>query len=695
MQTYLAKMKLDLVYPKAGLFVYLHGSLFFLFSLYYAESSPLGLFFLALGLLLLLADSILFLLLRPASSAALSYWMAWALGLCSLVLFLAYFFLDMPVQKLEGAELSLHGRLRRLLLFLFVFAYSAAIICRLMLSLAHGVEAQDARALRKQRQSYLQNSIVSTLFVFFLVIFVNYLTYLRNPFWDLSPGYVSFSEDARKLIQTIDSQLEIHAFLPEIQAVKLRESSITPPALYKISPELRLHLEQLPALNPKISLHFYNADLEAYESNEFPNIRNGVIVCRKPVKESSGLDPYDKPYVEKKVYVNSEKDLQTLERNLTKALLYIAAPKKKIYFTEANGEPFSLSGPQSRTDGMEHLKEQLRFYNLELKALNHTTNWPGPIPKDADALAIIGPRVAFGKKAQDAVLNYVRQGGALFAAAGPDSSEDFSWLLLQMGTGKYRMMKKPLTNTNFSGLLLTNHYQKHSITESIKNVAANNVLLLQHSYFEEKSIGNANTAKQALPSKAGNFSNKKDRQEAGDKQKQDKTKKNQSEGKQAVQDSKKQEKKQEKLKELEAQVLLYSPFNSYVDSNRNSRKDAREKSKRRILALAYAKPETHRGPKVIVYAGAHWLSQRAILFPIAHRNLLLASDSFFWLLESPLSATLAAKERPLRNVQVSEELKWRLLLFGVFLFPITLALALTAGLYYYRRRHRLFMTKQP
>ena len=663
-------------YQRAGLSVYLIGSLIFYFSLHYIDSLW-GICFLILGLFLALSDPFVLIYKKDSFSDSHSrrlpdFYRAWILGLIASVFYLLRFFIELPLDKLGGAENSFIGRLRLLLLFFFLIFYFASLLYRLMLSLSHVPTLHSTKTglLQRQRQQYLKRAIASILALFSVLVLVNYLSYLRNPSLDLSPGYYSFRESSRSVIRSLDREVNVYAFLPEIQALNLRRGGFSPPELYKITSDVRVFLEQLASISAKIKLNFHNADIDSYDSNEFGNINNGTLVFRSLKKESHNLSLEEKPYVERKVYVNDADDLKKLEKNITKALIYVASPQKKIYFTASNGERYDLSGAASRTAGIESFKQQLRFYNLKLNKLDAKSGWPGkPLPDDADAVAIIAPSVPFGKDAQSEIRSYLQKGGALFLAIDSQAgTEDFAWLLESMGTKKQRFVNAVLTNTNFSGLLLSDNFQEHSITDSIKKIPAASVLMPQQAYFEElEEKDKKNPVPASLKTQA------KDSQKDKDK----KTKKV-PQKKQPVKD----------LSELEAQILLYSPYNSYIDQNRNGRRDTEEKAGRRVLALAYEKKDFVGSPRLIVFAGADWLSERGIRFPLANHNPLFAADSMFWLLESPLTATFTPLERPTHNVQVTEELKWRLLLFGMFIFPVSVALLLALALFYYRRKSR-------
>ncbi len=668
-------------YQRAGAWLYFVGSLLFYFGVYYTDSLW-GYLFIAVGLVIMLSEPLVLLSVKDSSSSLFSrtILISWFLAVFAIALYLLQFFLEIPTDTLGGTKNSFISHLKTATLNLFILVYVISLLYRLLANLSHSRIAITSLSLKKQQQTNLTRALSSIVTVFLVVVLANYMSYLRNPSFDLSPGYFSFSENSRGVIGSLDQEVQVYAFLPQMQALKLRKGGFTPPEIYKITKKVRLLLEQLPLINSKIKLHFYNADLDTYDVSEFGNITNGSIVLRTLKKESQDFSEA-KPYIERRVYFKSERELGRFEKDMVKALLYVASPQKTIYFTSSNGERYDLSGVTSRTRGIEFLKEQLRFYNLKLKKLDHTNNWPGKIAEDADLLAIIGPSVSFGKDARQHIVNYLQEGGALLISIDPQGAEDFSWLLSKLGSASYKLVDKVLTNTNHSGILVSDNFQDHPITESLKSLSQAVVVMLEQAYF-------GLSKQKEQKSKIDKQSKPKQRPSSKDSSKQDAKQKGKIDQEQEV-PLKKQ--RIENIQELSPKPLLYAPYNAYVDANRNRRSDSDERSKsgRQILALAYEKPGMLGSPKLVIFSGTDWLSEKGIRFPIAHRNSLMVSDSIFWLLESPVTATFVAKEIPSHSIQVNERLKWKLLFFGMFVFPVSVAFLLSIGLFYYRRKRSL------
>ena len=82
-----------------------------------------------------------------------------------------------------------------------------------------------------------------------------------------------------------------------------------------------------------------------------------------------------------------------------------------------------------------------------------------------------------------------------------------------------------------------------------------------------------------------------------------------------------------------------------------------------------------------------WIAERGLGYPVKHKNITLASQSLFWLTESPLVAALAPKEKQTRAIQITDESKFWLVLFAL-LFPVVVGSALGVSIFWFRRKRR-------
>lgn len=636
------------IYQRFGIWIYFAGSLVF----YVATSFPNTLWgwtFLILGGLAALSDPAVLLLAKAQQkleSIERGFWIAWGLALAALVFFLIRYFTEVPVSQLAAGEEAFLPRLRLALLFLFLLLYGGSIIYRFMLSMSFSVQAEAGTLrLRDKKQDFLKTSAFSIFAFVPVLVLLNFVSAVRNPALDLSPGYFSFGEEARTIIGSIEDRVEVTAFLPEQQMVQQRNDRVRTPELYRIVEELRVMLEQLPLINSNIELVFKNADLEAFNTEEYGTVSNGTVVFRVTRQDFVSAD--EKPYVERRVHVLSEKDMGKLEREATEALIYVSSPRRKLLFTNANGERYGLTQDISQMAAIESLKEQLRFFNSSVDHLDTRNGWPGPVPEDTSVLFIIGPTVPFGDAAQQAVIDYIKRGGKVFITIDPEGREDFAWLRDSMGGKPYTYHNRTLTNTTVPNVAVMRNFGDHPILKDINRGLQALIVYPNGGYFE--AVLRAPDAS-----------------------------KDQADG---------------PLKDLVPGEVLNTPYDAYYDANRNRRRDSSEALPRHAAALAYENPAAaaanEQGPRVLIFGGTDWIAERGLRsYEVRHKNLLLASQSFFWLTESPLVAGIVPKERLQRTTEVTDESKLRLITIGVFLFPLLVSLGLALSIYLYRRNRK-------
>lgn len=567
---------------------------------------------------------------------------AWGLGLLAIVFFFIRNSLDIPVETIVSGGESLVGRLRQVLLILFVFAYAGSVLYRLALGMGANAVRRN-QPLNNHRRQYLRQTVLSVLAAFPLFALVNYVSAVRNPTLDLTPGYYSFSDDARTIIKSLDKEVQGYVFLPDQQAVHESGKRTKVPELFRIAEDVRVMLEQLPLINSKIKLTFLNADLDADRMADFKSASNGSIIFR--VLKSGDVDPDAKPYLERRAYVYREKDIVKLEREVTRALIQVSSPHKNLYFTASNGERYAMTDPSMANGSVATFTEEIQFYNFFPKALKHSSGWPGPIPADAGALVILGPTVPFGPEARKAINDYIANKGRVFIAIDPDGQEHFDWLLSSSKKRQFRFKKAFLSNLpKLPGTIVTDNVVGHRITENVSIAGSRLIAMPKSGHFEE--VKNSPKPKEETPAEMT------------------------------------------PLKDVEPFVFLYSTYNTVIDENRNGKKDGAEKSGRLPLALVYADEKNPDATKVAVYSSVDWLSNSGLRFPLDQRNIILGADTLFWLTESKIAAAMKIKERKTRNVQVTDDLKFRNLVLGMLLFPALIGMSLGAGVYLYRRKRK-------
>ena len=657
------------ILERYGVWILLAGS----FSIFLSSGAPnhsLNLLFLFFGAAAMLLEPAVFIvgskkLNRPLEKSHIAVWILFALAL---LLYYVRGFLDIPLDKVTAGSDPFIERLRYLLLFLFVIIYVSALIYRFFLGLAFASNQAMTISLYKLKRQRMNSAVFSTVSAFIFLLFVNYVTHLRNPVWDFTPGYYSFSSSAKTIIKSLESDITVYAFLPIQQAVQKRDDGYRNPELFRIAEDVRNIMEQLPLINPRITVKFLNADIETPELIDFGSVVNGSIIFRVSKKVITSLN--EKPYIERRIHIRSENDLENLEQEMVRALIHVSTPSKKIYFTASNGERHTYTDRAREPEGIKQFEEELRFYNFELSQLDSNSSWPGSIPEDADVLFISGPSVPFTKEAKEAINAYIKSGGSVFVAISPTGKEDFSWLLKNAGSHGYAFNPKILSS-QFPGIIVTNTLEKHSINENLRLTGNHFLVIPMAGYFEERG-----------------------KQEAKEVPVKNKDPKN------APADS-----DQNPLFAYRASVVLNSPYNTIEDVNLNGKLDKGEKSGKYPLMLAFEKVEKdsekiiyplRNNSRLIFSSGVDWLTDRTMQYLVMkrdHKNLLLAVDSLLWLTETPLVAAIQPKNIKFRSVQVTDSMKFKNILMGMVLFPLLTILLAVGGVYIYRTRHRNFGNK--
>lgn len=640
----------------AGTWLLLVGSVGLLLSLNSLDSW-MGWAFALLFLVALLVDPIAFFVApAPSFRSDAAYYRprllaSWAAIAIADLLFIVRSFLSLPLDKTGAVEDTPIGRLRSVLLALFLIGLFGGFLYRLWL----GLEAASEDTIRDPaiRSRFGSLAALQVIGLVTLLAGLNVLSAYRNASLDLSPGLYSFSEPARAVIKAIDRPVRIIAFLPVQQVIRDTGRHTTPAELMTISEELRVMIDQLKLINPKLSVDIVNADLVDPGNAEYRGITNGTILIRSYSDEASTTTPF----AERRVYVYGEKDLDRFEKSLVEALVHVSLPPSKIYFAGSNGE-LGPSAGRPAPDGLDEWITALRFYNFTIA---QTESGPTiTIPDDAKTLVLAGPTVPYSKESRDAILAYLRKGGSVLALANPTGKEDFAWLLEGAGS-QYRLQSGFLSMfRDHPGLLLTGSFSDHKMAQSLKSVLRGSVLLSGLGFFEKQKP----TEPAATQSNGANTSFKED-------------------------------------------LLLHSDGRTFRDRNRNGRMEPGEEAGRFVLGLLFE--GTVEGTKdgqaapmpgesrldaslnaqpgrLIVLSDANIFSNAMLAFPVDKENLRFGLDSMLWLVGGSEIPGIVVKERTDRAIQVNDDLKLRNIVLGVFGFPVASGLLLALSLYLYRRR---------
>lgn len=646
-------------YQKYGSWIYSLGAVVILVSTGFADSLW-NKIILGVGLIALLSDPAILIWQKGAQK---NHLVSWGAGLAAILTYFVRSFITLPPGT--DPRSSFVERIRLVLFILFLASIVFSLSYRIALGLAHSSRGGGSSEVHTRRISFMKNALYSFFIAFAMLVLVNYLGYVRNPSFDLTPGYYSFSEESRSVIRSIPGDVEVFAFLPVQQAVR-GDHQYTLPELYRIAEDVRIMLEQLPGVNPGIKLYFHNAELEADRVGEFSRVTNGTIIFRSYLPADQ-VSADDKPYVERRIYVKKEKDLDRLEKEAVRAMVQVSSQEKKIYFTALNGERHTYTDQSLRPMGTKALESELRYYNFESAVLDEKKGWPGSIPEDADVVAITGPDIPFSETAKETILSYLKNGGSLFVAVNPDGKESMAWLL--EATDSDYEIKSGLAMGNLPGaqnVIVTDGTATHRITDNLRLSGRSSLVFPFTGVLSKKKRGPANK--------------KSDKEIPTDENQGENQKEDEASQKDEAKDGKDVVKKEE-------EAVVFSPYNTLVDTNRNGKMDKNEHKGRFPLGVAIKNGDAKKY-RLAFYAGVDWITDAGLKFPVKQVNRTLAVDTFFWLTESPLVARIGDEDRKSRRVQITDEDRLRNLIFGVFLFPTLIGVAMAGGTVYYRRKHR-------
>jgi hypothetical protein len=157
-------------------------------------------------------------------------------------------------------------KVRDFLLILIILSSLAFLIFTILLEISRQ-SFQAHHNLKIKKNSILQNTIYSFLWISPLLVAVNYFAVQKNYNFDLSAiGKFSFSPTSRQILKEVKKEIQVTAFFPRPLESddRTREESF---ALGFIRPEVEIILDQLKAASPFISVKFINADVEKESAN--------------------------------------------------------------------------------------------------------------------------------------------------------------------------------------------------------------------------------------------------------------------------------------------------------------------------------------------------------------------------------------------------------------------------------------------
>ena len=243
---------------------------------------------------------------------------------------------------------------------------------------------------------------------------LNYLASEHNVRWDhsyfktASPGDVTLGT-----IENLDAPIKAWLFFPHT---------------LDVTEEVRTYFDQIEG--PGLEVAYVDQALDTDLARELRVQKNGVIALVAGSGETQQVQRIRLGETLEK----AQRKLKKLDRNVSKALLQLAADPRRAYVTVGHGEMYWKKGPSTlpaRT--IEGMKAELKRLNFRVSELGAVQGLASEVPQDADLVVVMGPTEAFMDEELAALDAYRRGGGALWLALDPGSKADMSAVLAPLG----------------------------------------------------------------------------------------------------------------------------------------------------------------------------------------------------------------------------------------------------------------------
>jgi hypothetical protein len=270
-----------------------------------------------------------------------------------------------------------------------------------------------------------RGALFSGLGMAFVIVFAFSAMYVATQLdetWDLSyfrtarPG-----ESTRKIIQGLNEPLQVTLFFPPANDV---------------GEAVEQYFRELGKDSAQLQVERLDQAVEPTRARTLGITTNGVAVFSRGEKRevyTVGLE-----------LERARGQLQKLDQEVQRRLLMVSRPRRVVYLTTGHGERGdgrAMPGETPR-QGISQFKELLRAQNVETQTLSVAEGLGTEVPRDATAVAIIGPTKEFLTEEVRALREYLEQGGRLWIALDPEGP-NHDGLLEPLGL-KY--LNTPLAN---------------------------------------------------------------------------------------------------------------------------------------------------------------------------------------------------------------------------------------------------------
>ncbi len=263
---------------------------------------------------------------------------------------------------------------------------------------------------------------LGTAFVLIFAFSAMYVATQLDVTWDLSyfrtarPG-----ESSRKIVQGLNEPLQVTLFFPPANDV---------------GEAVAQYFRELGQESPQLQVERLDQAVEPARARELGVSTNGVVVFSRGEQRevhTVGLD-----------IDRARGQLSRLDQEVQKRLLTVARPRRVLYLTTGHGERGDgapVPGQTSRPT-LAQLKELMRAQNVEVQPLGVAEGLGTEVPRDAGAVAIIGPTKEFLPEEVAALHEYLDKGGRLWIALDPEGPA-YEALLAPLGL---QYLNTPLAN---------------------------------------------------------------------------------------------------------------------------------------------------------------------------------------------------------------------------------------------------------
>ncbi len=270
-----------------------------------------------------------------------------------------------------------------------------------------------------------RGALFSGLGMSFVIVFAFSAMYVATQLdatWDLSyfrtarPG-----ESTRKIVRGLNEPLLVTLFFPPAN---------------EVGEAVEQYFRELSKDSAQLQVERLDQAVEPARARTMGITTNGVAVFSRGEKRevyTVGLE-----------LERARGQLQRLDQEVQRRLLMVARPRRMLYFTTGHGERGdgrAMPGETPRP-GISQLKELIRAQNVELQTLSVAEGLGAEVPRDASAVAIIGPTKEFFPEEVNALREYLERGGRVWIALDPEGPSHEK-LLAPLGL---RYLNTPLAN---------------------------------------------------------------------------------------------------------------------------------------------------------------------------------------------------------------------------------------------------------